>query len=397
MSGSFPRDRLLGSTSRLSALGARQNDIPRLVDFPDTPVYDVATVMHILGVRAVTLWNWEQQLGIVSSRSGEQSNASARRYSDREVRALMWLRDEVVGGASLAEAAARLRASQNASLPSGQPAMPRRAPAVTRPLWDRSSLTGITGAPSSVTHSSGPSSLVNAGASDVRRTFLHMPGAAAADRESSSYVAELVRAFARFDSERAQQIVRKALYDRTVEQVCVRLLQPALVRVGDLWAQREMSIPEEHFAANFVRGFLFSVFHGTPERPDGPLVMVACGPLETHDIGALTLAVFWRRAGIRVIYLGQDVEMKSLVDRVRVVRPALLAVSVMTSHRLRTLARLARDVNTLPPPRTIFAYGGAVFGRHPELQRKIPGVYLGDDAPSASWHVQRLLGMEPSV
>jgi len=216
-------------------------------------------------------------------------------------------------------------------------------------------------------------------------------------RELRSQVSPLLRAFVAFDTANANRIVREALSSYPIESVCVSLLTPAFNRLNDLWNRNEVTLPEERFATNYLRGFLFSVFQQTPERANAPLVVVTCSPRETQDIYALMLAVFWRRAGARIVFLGQDVDSSALIKDIERLRPALLAVSAMTPQRVRALARLAKSVEQLPKPRPIFAYCGAIFARNNDLVRKVSGVYLGDDAGAATWHVRRLLGLEPQA
>jgi methanogenic corrinoid protein MtbC1 len=116
--------------------------------------------------------------------------------------------------------------------------------------------------------------------------------------------------------------------------------------------------------------------------------------IRQSEINALTLAVFRRRAGLRVIYLGQDIEASSLIEEVRKRRPALVSLTVTTTQRIRSLSRLARALNQLDAPRPFVGFGGAIFVRNPELERRVTGVYLGDDAATATWHVTNLLGTD---
>ncbi|HZC76838.1 MAG TPA: hypothetical protein VE258_03775, partial [Ktedonobacterales bacterium] len=95
-----------------------------------------------------------------------------------------------------------------------------------------------------------------------------------------------------------------------------------------------------------------------------------------------------------VVFLGQDVDASGLVHEVRLKRPALVALAVTTSQRIRSLNRLGKEIMRLPSPRPVFAFSGPIFARNPDLQRKINGVYLGDDPSTATWHVTNLLGMD---
>lgn len=464
---------------------------PILAEYPDEPQYDLATVVQLVGVRPMTLWAWEQQLNIPRpQRVGDGTGGTVRHYSERDLVASIWLRDQILAGLSPAEAADRLMGAQppQTDVPgSGRPAGasdaggPVARPLVTsgplsqQPMAGRSTSTlgrvpggvpsrplaggptgslmrgemtsslhggyggqgsttnpgvrpGVPSGPLSSGRRSGPLSGPSSGtwpaqtggyaspvpgsaSGPLRGTFtgapagqrqepgasggrwLMPPGATA--RELRSFVPQLIRAFVTFDTFTANRVVDEALAVRSVETVAVGLLQPALTRVGELWAHHELSIPEERYAVNFVRARLFSIFATTVERFDGPVAVVACGPREMHDIGALMLATFWRRAGLRVVFLGQDVDGPALVQDVSMRRPRLVCVSIMTPQRVRALARIAKEIVHMDAPTPIFTYSGAVFARNPELQRKVNGVYLGDDPATATWHAMRLLGIEP--
>ena len=124
---------------------------PRLDTLPDEPLYDISTVVQELSVRGPVLRAWEQQLGFSPQTRDGSASMPVRRYSERELVALKWVRDQVLAGVSLREAAVRLLAAQRlssrtagASYPGnrslgnaggslGQAVAPRQ-PAATHPL-----------------------------------------------------------------------------------------------------------------------------------------------------------------------------------------------------------------------------------------------------------------------
>lgn len=450
-SGGFPGSGPLGRSGKA--------DPPNLSDYPDDPQYDLATVVQLVGVRPMTLWAWEQQLKIPRpQRVGDGTGGTVRHYSERDLVASIWLRDQILAGLAPLEAAERLMMNQRptSANPTGStsgeyPPVARRAPVNSGPLkqalmpggptgaLDRpqtgapmtgapriGSTTAPLGRPASASSMWGPqqSSPPSTGGPETMRggptntlyasrpsgplqtgplSNPRLSGGSGARwpvpsggiaRDVRNMVPQLVRAFATFDTFTANRIVDEALSARSVETVAVGLLQPALSRVGDMWARNEMTIPEERYAINYIRGRLFTIFTTTTERFDGPLVIVACGPRELHDIGALMLATFWRRAGLRVVFLGQDVDGPALVQDVRMRRPRLVCISVMATQRVRALARIAKEITHMDAPTPTFAYSGAPFAKNPELQRRVNGVYLGDDPATATWHAMRLLGVD---
>src|SRR5215470_6062152 len=136
---------------------------PRLDTIANEPIYDISTVVQELSVRVPVLWAWEQQLGLTAqARDGSTSRAPARRYSERELVALKWVRDQVMAGVSLSEAAARLLAAQRLSARNsgvshplsippadhgaslGQAVAPRQPNTLSRPLQPNQDPWGMT-------------------------------------------------------------------------------------------------------------------------------------------------------------------------------------------------------------------------------------------------------------
>lgn len=488
MSTGLARDRGAGG-------GGRRGEPPNLANYSNDPRYDAATVLNRIGVRPMILYQWEQNLGVPAPvRVPDEAGGAMRRYSERDLVAALWLRDQILDGESPDHAVMRLREAQpdyspdsgggegfgpgdprlgrarvftgplpestlaprqgrgsvvsgdlkrpssmtSGPLGYGQPALgrsqppvqsergstafnqptPQRSPAVTRWLgadpnaaaWQQLASSAL-GAPSGpLPPFQAASSAASASAYPSPPVRLDPPistpltggipwfgpgSGSTAPREFRPLLSALLQAFNSMDTHAANGVMAEALAGgRSVESVSAKLLQPALNRITDLYSRHEMTSPEHHFALNYVRGVLFAFFQKAPERFDAPLVIVGCGQRDLDDIASLMLAVSWRRAGLRVVFLGQDVDGVDLVAEVKQRRPALLALTVSTPQRIRSLGRLAKEIGHLEAPRPIFAFGGPVFVRHPELQRKISGVYLGDETNAATWHVCNLLGIE---
>lgn len=491
----------------------KSGEPPNLAKYSTSPRYDLATVVQLVGVRPMILWGWEQNLGIPApTRVNDDVGSPVRRYSERDLVASLWLRDQILDGVSPPDAATKLRAAlrpvtdedetweaSDAGLrlgghvntgPLPDSFVPQRSPKVTRQLsdLDRSLVSGLGAAeqvdprrasyasgldpassgsygvppsrsqvwvsplsgplggrisrsnpdvsavsgpltppavgapptgrlgPMSGPITSGPlppppvlpgmqwsgESTVRSGAAWAGVSGAAVPNVAIATsthgREVRTLIPQLLRAFASFDTLGANHIVREALSVRSVENVCVMLLQPTLARVSDQWASHRVTVPEERFATNYVRGLLFSFLNGTQERVEAPLVLVACGPREMNDVHALVLAVVLRRAGLRVIYLGQDEPRADIVEEARACRPAMVALSVAAPQRVRSLLRVAKAIGQFDAPAPTFVFSGPIFVRNPELQNKLNGYgrYLGDDMRNATYHAMNLLGLDTS-
>jgi len=322
---------------------------PNWQRYADTPLFNTKAVVRQTGVPAPTLRAWERRYGIFSLKRTEHAY---RLYSERDIALIQWLKARVDAGMTISQAVAWLRmlgmptpghAAASASSIETPETRSIAAPAIDAPL----DLTRLSTA--------------------------------------------LVTSFQALDEALAQQLLASAFSVYTVEDVCLRLIAPTLYRVGELWESGALSIAVEHFASNIISVQLSSLFHAGPSVAAGPLVVIGCAPHELHELGSLLLAVFLRRAGIRVVYLGQNVEPASLLRLIKQWRPALVGLSAMTREALPGLVETATAIARLSPPRPLVVFGGQIFVRDPALVHEVPGVYPGDDAGIVVPRVKRLL------
>ncbi|MGH2515968.1 MAG: hypothetical protein ACRDHP_09970, partial [Ktedonobacterales bacterium] len=93
-------------------INSKNGNPPNLASFASGPRYDLATIVQLVGLRPMILWGWEQQLGIPSPTRVKDEVGAVRRYSEQDLVACIWLRDQILNGLSPMEAATRLRAAQ---------------------------------------------------------------------------------------------------------------------------------------------------------------------------------------------------------------------------------------------------------------------------------------------
>ena len=106
-----------------------------------------------------------------------------------------------------------------------------------------------------------------------------------------------------------------------VEEVCLGVIAPTLVEIGERWHRGEISVATEHFATSFVRRKLFALFN-VYETGRGPrLVFAGCAPDEWHEVGLLMLSLFLVRHGIRLSYLGPNLSADGLHETLGTIGP----------------------------------------------------------------------------
>jgi MerR family transcriptional regulator, light-induced transcriptional regulator len=340
-------------------------DVPGLGQYSDFPMFNTKAVVQQTGVPAPTLRAWERRYTLLSP---ERTNHAYRLYSERDIMLIRWLKGRVGEGMSISQAIALFRHQDNE-----RQTAPDRERAAFQVAFE------------------GEGQFVS---KPQNRGVDAEPGA-----ESHSYPLaqtmqlareKLLTCFHLFDEVGASQVMASMLAIYAVEQVCSELITPTLWKVGQLWAEGQLSVPVEHFASNFFRGLIENLFYVTSSPHTGPLALVCSAPGEPHELAPLMLALFMRRSGMRVAYLGQSIETAGLMHVVRKLAPALIGVSLTLPTYLSALIDLGNQLRALPSPRPIFAFGGQVFTHYPHVVTQIPGIYLPGDLTAT---VGRLLEM----
>lgn len=189
----------------------------------------------------------------------------------------------------------------------------------------------------------------------------------------------LVEAFIALDETQADRIFSEAHSLHTVEAV-LELARKTMVEIGTLWHQGHILTTTEHFASAYVAGRLRALMSLMGNSKTAPSVIVACAPLDQHELGALTLAVLLRRAGYRVYYVGANTPVRELREMANALRPLGVMISASSSESLQRLSESRSYLQGMAP---VIAFGGVAFNRQPELPKVLGGTFLAQDATAA--------------
>lgn len=191
---------------------------------------------------------------------------------------------------------------------------------------------------------------------------------------------ELVSALIKLDDAKADEILSEAHALHPVDTVMLELMQKTMVDMGTLWHEHKINTTTEHFASHYIQGRLRSLLSVTANVKSAPSVVIACAPLEQHELGVLILAVMLKRAGYRVYYIGANTPVTDLRDIAKEIQPIGMLVSASTIDSVQILME---HRNILQGAAPILAFGGRAFNEQPELARALGGIYLAKDATDA--------------
>jgi len=345
--------------------------------YSDVPIFNTKAVVQQTGVPAPTLRAWERRYKLIAP---ERSDNAYRLYSQRDIALIRWLKERVDAGVAISHAVALFRHmdEEHQRYVECDKGLLSSPPSVEGSLSFQVIVT--------------PSTQEELPETPVKRAVGPLPeqhwNLVDTEPSSSSYPTvhnmraarwRMIDAFQHFDEAAANILMSSMLAIYPVEQVCTDLITPTLWQIGQLWAEGELTVSVEHFASNLFRTLLTNLLHVTPSPLTGPLVIACCAPGEPHELATLMLALFLRRNGMRVAYLGQSIETAGLLHTIKQLTPAMICISLTMPNYLPELIELGQQIQLLSEPRPILAFGGQAFLQQKQAIQQIPGLYLHGD------------------
>ena len=153
--------------------------------------------------------------------------------------------------------------------------------------------------------------------------------------------AELRRALEQLDDADAHAAFDRLLADYSSGAVLGGVVLPLLHELGAGWERGEISVAQEHFASNLLRGRLLGLARGW-DRGSGPRAILACPPGERHDLGLVIFGLSLRELGWRITFLGADTPPDTIVETVHRLDPEALVLAVTDAGRLEEVAQIAK-------------------------------------------------------
>ena len=103
---------------------------------------------------------------------------------------------------------------------------------------------------------------------------------------------------------------------------------PFIERVGNGWADKELSIAHEHFVTEILSDFLSSKWRNLNIRKEGKTAVLAALPDETHSLGLLMCAVVTSMADFKVVYLGINSPIEEIIKTTENSQAQLVCLSI---------------------------------------------------------------------
>ncbi len=310
-----------------------------------TPAFNLKAVLQETRLAADTLRAWERRYGLPVP---QRTQGGHRLYSRRDIETIKWLMARQAEGLSISRAV---------------------------DLWNEQT-------------ASGSDPLAGSAASSTTSLTANSSTMLPAETTLAALRSHWIAACMNFNESTAEQILNQAFSIFPIETVCVEVLQKGLSEIGNRWYSNKATVQQEHFASGLAMRRLDALLLASPASTQQATILIGCPAEEWHTLTPLLLALFLRRRGLNVIYLGANVPTQRFADTVKDVSADLV---VLIAQQLITAATLQETAQVLSSQKIPVAFGGRIFNVHQNLAPSIAGHFLGNDLTSAVDGISLLL------
>jgi methanogenic corrinoid protein MtbC1 len=141
--------------------------------------------------------------------------------------------------------------------------------------------------------------------------------------ESTEYfVSQLIAAGISYDTGYFELIFSDCVIKFGMKDAYMKVIYPMLERIGLMWATDSLPTAHEHFISNIVRQKILAVLDSieSPD-PESDTWLLFLPENEFHEIGLLYAHLVIRLSGKKVIYLGSNLPVESVISAVGDIKP----------------------------------------------------------------------------
>lgn len=273
------------------------------------PKYNIKAVSQMIGIQPGTLRAWERRYKMIRP---SRNDAGHRLYTDEHIKILKWLMEKVNKGFTISQAVSLLESNEQ--------------------IFNETNEQGNTNHQEKIGN-------------------------------------ELLDDLLSFNEYEAQRKLDYAFSLFTPETVAIDIIGPILVKIGDLWEENRITSAHEHFASHFIRSRLGMMLLSIPSDNIMPKALLVCGPNERHELGLLIFALFLKRKGYDVVYLGQSIAGGDINIVIDEIEPTFIFMSCTLKKNIPITLRLAESLQKQFSELKI-GLGGYAYDRLSELDKK---------------------------
>jgi MerR family transcriptional regulator, light-induced transcriptional regulator len=180
--------------------------------------------------------------------------------------------------------------------------------------------------------------------------------------DNDHQVDNLVMSMLEIDEQRFEKIISSSIIKHGFEYTFENLLYKFLERIGIMWQTGAVIPAQEHFISQLIRQKLILAIDGQHELLNNYKTFLLFLPeKEYHELALLYLQLLIRKAGHKVIYLGQNVPFRDLKNVFDIHKIDFMLTSLASKLTEENLAELILELELLYSDKQILIGGNILF------------------------------------
>lgn len=157
------------------------------------------------------------------------------------------------------------------------------------------------------------SNIVSMGNEEINQRIMDISDTSS---DFDSQIEQLIISMIDMDELRFNRVLSASVIKMGFDDTVTKIIYPFFEKIGILWQIGTVSPAQEHFVSALVRQKLIIAIDGqlASYKPDSKVFLVFLPSNEWHELGLLFYSFLMKKAGYKVIYLGQSVPFEDLLE-----------------------------------------------------------------------------------
>lgn len=182
------------------------------------------------------------------------------------------------------------------------------------------------------------------------------------------------------DSDRIEKTLEKLFLDLGMVDMYIKIIEPLLVKIGNLWQLKTISVSHEHLFSNILRKFILSKTNSiVPTTKLDKKVLIFLIPEEQHETPILFYHYILKELGWECIYLGQNVPLNDLEMAYQQTSPDLVLTSLITRVEPNKFSKQINELLSIIPQHKLCLSGASISIHFDEIPEKINTILKLED------------------
>ncbi len=170
------------------------------------------------------------------------------------------------------------------------------------------------------------------------------------------------------------------------------VIRQAMYEVGQLWAQGEISVGQEHLATAItqrVMAYYYPQILGAPR--DKGRVVVTSSPGELHEVGARILSDILEMNGWDIYYTGANTPTDTIIDLLTQTKAQVICISTTLVSSLPAVSNLIATIRSAQiHPQPHILVGGQAYLAEPQLWQQVGADGFASSATAGLRYIEQL-------